>query len=371
MPKYVKQSRMEVLLDAEIASSRDQLAADCKRAELGAYWARLGRFEDASALLAELRGRNELKPQVELSAWVHLADGLLAYFRNGGASKADGVLRAYALCAAAGLQDLRAICAAWLAQWDYTRVDIVSLVRHVREALELADRRNHAGRSRANLVGAQALHLAGRLDLAQVWYRRSRDHALASSDDATIGALMHNMAWQRMLLLRQAILTGGASSTAGRHALVSAESTAHYEQLVGDLGWQELKPLLRAQIISLQGDAGAALGLYEEHLSDANLADRWQAYLLADKAWCHIELGQRTLAETCAGDALTCLTDETQVDDRAATHSRLSQAFAKLGYQDRMNEHNILAGDEWAKFGAIQAKIAELLSSVDENGQAC
>ncbi len=365
MPDRMKPSRMELRLNAQIGAAKSTIEADCKRAELAAYLARLGRFGEARAALDSLREHARRQPRVELSAWIHLAEGLFSYFSNVGASKADGVQRAYALCLAAGLDELRATCAAWLAQWDYVRVDMLNLARHVREALQLASESNHSALSRASLVAAQALHVSARPDLALVWYRRARDHAIADHDDVTVSALMHNMAWIRMLLMRQAILSGQGDASAGRHALMNAESTAHFDQLLGDSSWQELKPILRAQILSLQGDASQALVLYEAHLDGLESTSRLQANLLADKAWCQTESGQIQAARDCAARAILSLEYTTDADDRAAAHGRLAQVFSRLGEVDRANDHRNIANEDWATHEAAQASALRLLSSLD------
>ena len=370
MVDRVKPSKMEIWLGDKIASSKSTQIADHGRADLAAYLARLGRFDESRSLLNLLRQRNENNPQIALSIRIHFAEGLLSYFIGGGVSSADGVQRAYALSAAAGIQGLQALAAAWLAQWDYTNVDFQSLCRHVVESLQLAASDDHASRARANLVVAQVLHLGGRLDLAQAWYSRTKDHATKGFDGATIGALMHNRSWQTMLVLRQALLTNADNSGQGRHALLSAECTGNFDMMIGDSNWQALKPILRAQIFSLMGDSGQALELYEAHLSQDDLPNRWQSNVLADKSWCHAVLGQQDEARACATKAVANLADDTQIDDRAATHSRLAQVFDKFEESDEANRHKTLAESLWKEFSSKLMTAVELLSVIDEDGRA-
>ena len=371
MSYRVNASRMELRLNAQISVAKSIIEANCRRAELAAYLCRLGRFDEARVALDSLREQARRQPHAELSTWIHLAEGLFTYFSNVGASKGDEIQRAYALGSAAGLGELRATCAAWLAQLDYARVDMPTLAVHVREALQLASPANHSARSRANLVAAEALHLAGRPDLALAWYRRARDHAMAEHDDVTVSALMHNMAWTRMLLMRQAILSGQDDESAGRHALMNSESTANFDQLLGDSSWQELKPILRAQILSLQGDASQALVLYEAHLDELKSVSRFQANLFADKAWCYTQCGQLKAGCECAEQAVLSLGNTTDADDLAAAHGRLAQTFSALGDLDRGDKHRDMAAEAWATHEATQASALSLLSSLNEDGQAC
>lgn len=369
MSDRIAPPRLLLRLEAEIASARSQLDADCKRAERAAYLARLTRLNEARGEVAELKERNSRSPKIELSIWVNLAEALINYFDNVGVNTTDRMQRAYGLSVAAGRRRMQALCAAWLAQWDYAVLDMDGLARHVSEALSIAEADNHGARSRACLVAAQALHLAGRTDLATAWYERSRFHASMDGDDVTISALMHNMAWLRMLTMRQAVLlTGSGDSGAAKSAIANAESTESFDEMKGDWSWQDLKPILRAQIFSLQGDAGRAVALYEQHLVAAGAPSRLQAYLLADKAWCHVETGQETKARVCAEMAVSSLMDETQIDDRAATHSRLAQLFGALGEFDRRSQHAKAAADAWDAHSRLQARAIALLEPINDQG---
>jgi len=52
--------------------------------------------------------------------------------------------------------------------------------------------------------------------------------------------------------MRQAVLTGKGDPNVVRYALLNAASTENLDQLTRDSIWQELKPILRAQILSLR-----------------------------------------------------------------------------------------------------------------------
>jgi len=370
MSDRIDPPRLLVRLEAEIAAATSQLEADCKRAERAAYLARLARLEEAQIVVEELQARNGLNPNVTLSVWTNFANGLLTYYGNIGVSTDDRVQRAHALSVAAGLRPLQAMCAAWLAQWDYSRLDMNALAGHVHEALALANADHHTARSRACLVTAQALHLAGRIDLATRWYERSRFHAAADGDDVTMSALMHNKTWLHMLTMRQAVLLAGREEIeAAKQALANAASTDGFDEIKGDRSWSELKPILRAQIVSLQGNPSQAVRLYEQHLASAGAPARLQANLFADKAWCHMQLLESDRATACAELALTNLSDETQVDDRAATHSRLAQVFSSLGDAVRHKNHLELAHEAWDEHLRLQASALELLAPMGEQGR--
>ena len=141
--------------------------------------------------------------------------------------------------------------------------------RHLAQALRLAARDDHATRSRACLVAALAYHHAGRYDLALPWYHATRRHAASEGDDATLSALMHNLAWLRGSHAREASIFGGANADDVRQALMGAESTEHFDAGLGTASLQSLVPMLRAQILVVLGQCEEALAFYAEVLPSA------------------------------------------------------------------------------------------------------
>ena len=365
----MKPSRLLLRLEADIKSARSVFAADCLRAERAGYLARIGQFDEVRVELAALHDRYDQRPNVEISAWLNLVEGLMIYFSAVGAPTTDKMKRSLALSSAAKLAFLQAVGAAWLAQFDYVRLDMNSMAGNLRISLQAAASNHHSARSRASLVMAQALHLAGRPDFALPWYKKARDHAVAEGDDATISALMHNMGWLRMMMLRQSSLSGRILCN-GDHALMNSESTSQFDVLTGDISWNALKPILRAQILSLQGDCSGALVLYEDHLVGAEYEGtmRLQANLLADKSWCLAKTDQLELANSCARVAMDRISLAAHTDDRAAAHSRLAQVFSILG--DYLNEQHQreLANDAWCNHAVLQAHIIELLGNMNDSG---
>ncbi len=180
---------------------------------------------------------------------------------------------------------------------------------------------------------------------------------------------MHNMTWLHASLARQKLLTSSDERLHTPQILMSAESVGNFDQLVGTLSLDALVPILRAQILSLQGRAGDALVLYDEHLASAmaqGLA-RMQASLRADMAWCRLRLGQATRAQQDARAAARAVQDESDLDDRAAAHSRLSQVFTELDEPDAAAFHAQRAAADWQAHAKAQASAVALLDGVLES----
>lgn len=364
----MRPSRLLKQLDAALEAASTQLAADFCRAERACYLARQGRTDEAKSVIIALRRQYGPTPNAAMSAWLSLAEGLEIYFRDLGVGSRDKVMRAFALSTAAGILPLQSLTAAWLAQMDFTGLDVEPMARHVKQALKLAAPKNHSARGRASLVLGQALHFALRFDLALPWYRQAHAHATEQGDDAAISAFMHNMACMRLDNLRQAKLTGLQVKGDVDVSLSGAESTSRFDQLIGVSSFKALNPLLIARVHSLQNRPAEALILYEEHLTiDVDRGfSRMRSDLLSDMAWCRFQLNEREAAISAAFEAEASLDSETQIDDRAATHTRLGWLFAAIGHDEAAKHHQLLATEAWSAFVQLQGKIVELLGTFAE-----
>jgi tetratricopeptide (TPR) repeat protein len=366
----MRQSRLLKDLDSAVAAATSQLSADCIRAERACYLARQGRTDEARSVVVALRKQYGATPNAAMSAWLSLAEGLSIYFDNMGVGSHDKVLRAHALSVSAGLTSMQALSAAWLSQMDFSRLNIESMAKHVKESIKLTQLQDYAARARASLVLAQALHFARRIDLAMPWYRRAHACATKQGDDAAISALMHNMACMRLDNLRQAKLTGIPDDVEESVHLAGTESTSRFDELIGVSSLKALNPLLIARVHSLQRRPAEALVLYQEHItSDSEkVFARMRSDLLSDVAWCCVQLDRREAAISSAFEAEASLTSETQIDDRAATHTRLGWVYAALGDDGKANRHEALAADEWGSFVELQGRIVQALGNVSEEG---
>lgn len=359
-------SRLLKQLDAAIEAAGHPVKADCLRAERAGVLARLGRFDEARRTLTALQQQYALQPSMAVSAWVSLAEGLMAHYGKLGAAEAsDKIHRAYAMSGAARELTLNALACAWLAHLDYVRHDFASMARRVAETRRLADAGHHAAQSRLSLVVAQAYHYAGRYERAQPWYALARQHGTAAGDDAMLAALMANMAWLNASQARQNVLSGPGEAQATRQAMLGAESSQNFDALVGTAALDALAPVMRAQLLSLQGRHAEALRLYEQHLDGALAqgAAHMANWLRADQAWCRMQLKQADLAQVDVQAAEAANHEECDLDDRAATHSRLAQVYAALGQIEMARQHSQQAEAAWRALADEQAEVVRLLDA--------
>jgi tetratricopeptide (TPR) repeat protein len=358
-------SRLLARLDAALARCRNPVDAACLRAERAGFLIRLGHVDQANADLNAIHLQFDQHPNAAVSAWLCMAEGWQLHFSSLSGGALDKMKRAQALSAAAGLAQLHALSSAWLAHMEYSADDIDSMVRNVSLALKLAAPDNHSARSRACLVVALAYDFAERLDRAQPWYARARDHATADGDETTLSALNYNISGQRVHHAMQAAVFGGDAQAQARQALAASECTGNFDEWIGAISLDALVPMQRASMSSVQGQYGQALALYEKHLADAQKQGlaRLTANYLADVAWCRWHLGDTAGTLRDATAAAASIDPAMHVDDRATAHGRLASLFKLLGKEDTALRHQVQARECWEAHRKFQASVLDAMDA--------
>ncbi len=356
-------SRLQVRLDEAIARAVHPVEQACLRAERAGHLAQRGQFDAAQAEIDSLHTLFDRNPHPAVSSWLSLAEGFVAFFGSVSATARDKIKRAHALSGASRLPRIQALCAAWLAHTDYVALDFQAMAAHLQQAFELAASDHHAARARACLTMGTALHFAERLDLAQPWYVRAREHASTAGDEVMLIGLGSNMAWHHGMHALQASIFGGPLAEHARHAMAGALSVNNLDRWSGTTSLDSWAPMLRALTYSVQGEAASALALYQSHLGDARNQGmgRLSPVFLADLAWCHWRVGDTEGARLQAQAALTSLDASTFADDCAAAHGRLAQVFRALEQDDHACIHEAKAKEHWAAHQCVQAQVIALV----------
>jgi tetratricopeptide (TPR) repeat protein len=213
-------------------------------------------------------------------------------------------------------------------------------------------------------VAGYAYHFAGCADVAQRWYEASRRHAIAEGDEAHLSALMHNQAWMRASQARMAMLFEAPDDVRPvNQAMMGAESIGHYDAGIGTASLGSLVPMLRAQVLTAQGQWAQALDLFGAHFEGA-LAEGLQriaACLLADRAWCELHLDNADKARALAGAAEQALAEPIDIDDHAMARARLAQVHRALGDVGAAARHEAQAKRLYAQHREQQRRIVGLL----------
>lgn len=369
-------ARLRQRLEAAIPRAGHRVAAGRLRGELACLLARHGELDRARDEVARLRSEFRFEPDAGVSAWLSLAEGLLDYYDDLDTGCRDRLQRAYSLAAAAQLRPLQALSAAWLALLDYVQHDIDSMAQRLRHAFDLSTPDDHGVRARAGLVAAQGYHWGGRMDRAQPWYESARRHALADGDEAMMSAVLYNRYAIQMNLQREAeaqrvvdVGTPHPPETLAKlasDALRGAESTERFDQMVGATSLGVLHPLMRAQLLTIQGQFDEARALFAEHY-EAGLQQGMKAkaaLLLADRAWCEARCGEAGRALGLAREAEDGLPALGDADDDAAARCRLVQVYEVCGgaaERERAVELREVAARHWRAHISQQGRWVERL----------
>lgn len=356
-------SPMMARLDAALAAARHPIDAACLRAERAGLLARQGSLEEAQAELQILRRDFAERPAAVVTVWICIVEAWVEQYSGRPAVGRDKMRRAQALSAAARLQPLQALSAAWLAHLGYMQDDFDEMAKYLRMALQLAEPDHHAARARAALVAASGYHWANRLDLAQPWYARAREHAVADADEALLSIITFMMACHRSNHISRASIFSTADSDEARRAQTWLDASFNFDQWVGAAPQDSFVCTLRAQVHSAQGQYARALAMYEMHLENADRQGlaHMRAVHLADQAWCRFHTGDPDGARADAQAAAALIDPGMYVEDLAIACGRLDQVFEALQDIDAALHHRQLARQHWATHQAMMQSMVELL----------
>lgn len=359
----VDTASMESRLRAEIRSAKSGVDADCKRAELACYWARLGKKRRAKLILQALLDKNRSELAPARSAWIHLLDGLIDFSMVADCPSRHKVTRADSIARLGGFVDMHALTSAWLAHYAYLSADAVAMSSHLLVSLQLASASNHSAWCRSSLVVAQALHATGHSKAAKAWYEKARRHAVADGDQASLSALMHSRAWLDFNEARSANFFEVVTRPELEKNVFAASSALNYDTLVQAAAAPTSLGLLRAQLLTELNRHDEALEIFAAHFEsgDAKAFDRLSPQFLADRAWCDFHVGNVSEASRHASRAVELLPTGGFADDLAFCHRRLSRVFACLGDAARVERHRLLAQEHWEQHLAYGERVAQAM----------
>ena len=362
-------SRLLKRLDAEIAAAHSPLLRDCKRLERACYLARRGEFEEARDVILSARSAHQSRFEASIGAWLNLSEGLIEFcsaMRY--VQSRQKLLRAYSISSSAGLTDVQANSAAWMAHLDYLQENRSSMAKFAAEALRLSQADNAFARARASLVVAQAYHYAGRLDVARVWYEQVRSLAEADGDDLTVRALIGNYSGLRAQHLRFKEWKLGRVVSDSEYALISSESAGNFDRLIQATRLTTSAFIQQAQIYCSIGEYDKSLKLFDLHLDAALKAGmhRWEMDYRAEAAWCKLNVGNQQAALLDAIDIDKKIAESGSQYNTGPAHWRLSQIFQALEIKDRYHYHGNEANESLEARELVKVDMVNQLKSYDE-----
>lgn len=364
MPAPVAPRASRLLLDlaAAIEATRDVQQADCLRADLAAQLVRSGHDAEGEAMLTELRARYRTAPHERVTPWMNFAEATIGMKNGRGEEALIKMRRAHALSQASGLP-LTALAAASLANMYWNLEDADRAVGYAGEALRIASQDDHRARCRASAVIGEILGMSRREVDASTWFVRARMHAAVAGDQVALSVIGFNVAQTKLAVERQFTLRNAAAVSSVDTSSIRA--SRNFDEMFA-ISANDFTKLQTAQLLTLLGRNLEAIGLFEQLLVMAKMssATRQRPRWLSELAWCYATSSQLEHARQTAVLVENASLEGVQLDDRAATHSRLGHVFDMLGEHDKARMHFDTAAPLWAKYEAFQDHCAHLVDTI-------
>lgn len=358
-------SRYLSRLDDRIAATGHPVGRGCLMGERLVYLTRRG--EPVGNEMQAFEAFARACSQAPVSAWWHLFQAIHDYFHADGARAIDQALRAHALSAASGQRRTQAIAAAWLAHFHDDRQDVHAAATRAAEAIRVSAVGDHQARARAGMIVACALTMCGRHEAAGLWFERVRCHAIAEGDELTLDACVWNRAAKRFEVWRQESLRHGDGTLADSSIVWDTESATRFEPVFRIRNLTVQAYLWNARLATMLGRFEEAAALYAGHVGDLDgtIAFRERCDVCADQAYALARLGRAAEAAAAAAQAETDLASAVPIhlEERAAAHARLAQAYGLLGDEAGQARHRAEAETIWP---ALDAKRAAQIEAYDD-----
>jgi len=356
-------SRLLKTLNAQASSTRDPVVwarAVCRAAS---HFARHGQTKDALTSIGVVRAQFGNELHHEVASWLMLAEGVLHFFHMETYEAYDRIRRAYGLAIALKTQSAIPTCAAWMAHIEFNAGAYEKMAAHLVEALTLAPENDHQARARASLVLADAYHLTDQYVLARPWYERARLNAAGEGDEATLSAMLYNVAAFRAANVRLVDTFGGENAKEAHRASMETSSSINFDFAIGTEGLGFLSYILRGLILTIDKQYAEALKAFDS-IAEHRLPTRTLAPIFADRAWCYANLDQNDSAWKWALRAIDEVSKLTEADDIAYVESRVAQVADRLQFHAIAESHRANAVRFLEEHRAFQANLLEMLQKL-------
>lgn len=335
-------SRLLATLNEQAENTTDPLVWARTVCRAAAHYARHGMSFQALKAIGVVRDHYGINLDPEVASWLMLAEGVLHYFAVNTKDAYDRIRRAYGLAVALQNESALPICAAWMALVEFHDGEYTKMSSHLEEALTTARADDHPAHARACLVLADAYHLSGSYSLARPWYERARLRSADDGDNATLSAMLYNVAAIRAANARLDD-TFGVESPAEKHrAGMEIASSRHYDHAIDSHGLDFLSLLLRGLVKTLSRNFDEALNLYRE-VEKSKLQPQMLSPMYADMAWCLVNTGKFEDGIRHMQLAIDSANHLYESDDRAYVNSRISQVLKLLNRSPESKQFELIA----------------------------
>ena len=356
-------SRLLASLNEQASSTRDPVLWARTVCRAASHFARHGNTSQALTSIAVVRSQFSDQLHPEVASWLMLAEGVLNYFQKKPREAYDRIRRAHGLAVALNTESALPSCAAWMAHMEFNECQYEQMAVHLEQALLSAKPDDHQALARASLVMADAYQLVGEFDLARPWYERTRQSAAAEGDEATVSAMLYNVAAFRAANVRLADTFGLEITADFRRASIEASSATTFDVAIGSSGLDFLTKMLWGLILTIEKKYLEASSVLES-INTESIHKRMIPLIQVDVSWCSANLGYLEDAWVLAKLASAQLPICGEADDVAYINSRLSQIADLCGRPDDVETYRKPAIAALAEHRKFQAKLLSRLMSI-------
>jgi len=357
------ESRLLSALNEQASTTRDPVVwarAVCRAAS---HYARHGRTKEALVSIGVVRQQFGTELHPDMAPWLMLAEGVLHFFQARTHEAYDRIRRAYGLAIALKADSAIPSCAAWMAHVEFFDCAYEKMIAHLEQALQLATTEDHQAQARASLVLANSYHLADQYSLARPWYERARQHASLEGDEATLSAMLYNVAAFRASNVRLAETFGHEIAKEAHRAGMETASSVNFDFAIGTAGLDFLSEMLQGLMLTIEGKYKEALEILDS-IEIARVPPGIRSPIIVDIAWCQAILGEGAKSLVNLEVVESVLSQTSEFDDLAYVNSRLAQITAHFGQTELSSQYKARANEALAQHREFQTELLARLQAM-------
>jgi hypothetical protein len=305
-------------------------------AQIAYHASRIGRFDLARNILGRIRLESAHSYPASVAIWVIIVDGVLAFFEKLDVGSSDRFRRAHALSVALGLNDLRALSAAWLAHSNFGCCQYSLMLESINDCLLFSRPVGDLASSRVGLVLASSYLYAGNLDESRVWYEAARQSAVIDSDRATLGAIMYNRAAVALaryrvdncLSLPHALEIGVVSN--------AVSSASSFQVLTSNEALSQLLRMCEARLAMVENNFDSAILIFDgiRQADSGSMSGTADKFFDLEYLYCLVKLKRIDREGFLAYDINISHSINLDCDDRVVFLHELLEIYRELSIQD-------------------------------------
>ncbi len=339
-------SRLLQHLIQEAGTAQDQQVWARAVCLAAAHQARAGMLDEAPVSLGLVREAYGPGVNPETACWLILSEGILQWCLFDASHGYARMRGAHALAMSMGA-DSAASCAAWMALLEFNASQYDRMALHLTEVFEHARSDDHLARARAALVIATSHHVAGNDVDARRWYQRCRNLSSIVGDEATTGAIFHNMASCHLANLRLQAAFAPLEDKALDQVRQEVSNTVTFDLITRNNTQRVWRELVQARMALLAQDYPAAREYFRIVLASGLPEPYATACTAVDVAWCDVQLDPGSIGVTWPAIQTRYATfpGNLDPDDQACIEMRMAAMAAMAGADEEHAAHLSKARD--------------------------